>query len=288
MTVSPGRAARARTKRSSHVLLALSTLVGTVVAATPTVEAGGNTDCTSFPLSGAPFPEHLVIGETVDGNLSIPAGVVCVVIDSTVNGNIFAADGALASLVIEGSLVTGNVELGSGVAGFLNEASASGNYTCHQCLFADIRGSEVGGNVQAKGAEQGVITRATTIGGNLDVTDSAFFFAIDGQTHVAGNVSARRNVGPWSIQDATIGGNLQVSRNTLTEEAFPDCNEFPCVTELANNFVSGNVTFTRNQGEPAEISDNTIDGVLSCRRNQPAPTGAGNETDQSKGQCQLL
>lgn len=256
------------------------------VVAIPAAFADIATSCADFPLDPDDPDEvvHLVIDTTIDGNLSVPSGVGCVLINSTVNGNVTAEDDALFTFVVEGSSVEGNVDVGNNVASGVADASIGGNYVCDECVFEDVVFSEVGGNVEISGEQEGSFIEFSIIGGNVKITDSeagGFLFTVI-ETTVMGNVILEGNTGPLVVAGSTIYGNLKIKQHEFAsdfgiEEAI-----------VVENSIGGNLVFNGNSGNQATIAGNTIEGNLTCRDNQPDPDGGDNTANKKKGQCRDL
>jgi hypothetical protein len=138
------------------------------------------------------------------------------------------------------------IVFGRRLVGFVS--TVRGNYTCNNCLFADLHGSDSTGYV------------GTTINGNVVIsgeTDGSF------------------------IEGATIKGNLQIDSSDADGDSFAIGTGPPGAFP---NKIGGNLTFTNNTG-PSSIISNTIAGTLKCQNNAPAPTSSGNTAESFQGQC---
>jgi hypothetical protein len=133
--------------------------------------AAGDVTCTGGPAS--PLTGKIV------GNVVVPAGASCR-IQGTVTGNVTALSGAAVGIRV-GSIVRGN-------------------YTCDSCLFADLHGSTVFGNVVISGETDGSFIDGSTIKGNLEIDSSD----ADGDAFSIGTADLPN----------TIGGNLLFTKNT--------------------------------------------------------------------------
>jgi hypothetical protein len=160
--------------------------VGSAAAASDVTCTGGS----SNPLTG-----------TIDGNVVVPAGASCR-IAGTVTGNVTAYKGA--------------------AVGIRKDSMVGGNYTCNSCLFADLHGSTIGGNVVISKETDGSFIEGSTITGNLTIQSSdadGDSFAIGtGPTgalpnNIGGNLTFSKNTGPSSIMDNTIAGGLTCDHN---------------------------------------------------------------------------
>lgn len=109
------------------------------------------------------------------------------------------------------------------------------------------------GNVQAEGAKNVTVRRASRVGGSIQIVQG----------------------GGAAILGSTIDGSIQLESNRS-------------MLRVINNTVGADVQVFQNAGG-AEISDNRIDGNLQCKANRPAPTGGGNTVQGNKeDQCSRL
>jgi hypothetical protein len=157
----------------------LTLLVGSAAAAGDVTCTGGSAN----PLTGK-----------IGGNVVVPAGSSCR-IQGTVSGNVTALTGAAVGIRV-GSTVRGN-------------------YTCNNCLFADLHGSTIGGNVLISGETDGSFIDGSTVKGNLQIDSSdadGDSFSID-TNQIKGYLSFTNNTGPSSIVNNTIAGYLACQNN---------------------------------------------------------------------------
>jgi len=153
--------------------------------------AAGDVMCTGGP--GNPLTGKIV------GNVVVPADASCR-IQGTVSGNVTALTGAAVGIRV-GSTVRGN-------------------YTCTNCLFADLHGSTISGNVLISGETDGSFIDGSTIKGNLQIDSSdadgdAFSIGTaDLPNKIRGNLSFTNNTGPASIMNNAIAGYLTCQNNT--------------------------------------------------------------------------
>jgi hypothetical protein len=150
-------------------------------------------------------------GVTIQGNLTVPDGFRCLLIDSTVTGNVTL--GQSATFESYGTTIAGNLR-GDGALTVSLEAGTvvKGNVTVSGTIdLLFIGGIRVNGDVTLTGnaTPSTINIRESTIGGNLTFS---------------GNTS---NFGAPFIQDNTIGGNLRCEGNA------------PSPT-VGGNVVSGN------------------------------------------------
>jgi DUF4097 and DUF4098 domain-containing protein YvlB len=123
---------------------------------------------------------------TINGNLTVPQGAWCDLVDVTVNGNVLVQQSS--GVRIQSVKVTGNLQV-QNTAGAADPLSAGANVICD---------STINGNVELHNSDSGAVWNiggcgANTIGGNL-------------QFH---NNQANGN----TIANNTIRGNLQCQQN---------------------------------------------------------------------------
>jgi hypothetical protein len=152
--------------------------------------AGGDLTCTGG--TGSPLTGKIV------GNVVVPAGASCR-IQGDVTGNVTALTGA--------------------AVGIRDGSTIRGNYTCNSCLFADLHGSTIRGNVVISGETDGSFIDGSTIKGNLQIDSSdadgdAFSIGTaDLPNKISGNLSFTNNTGPSSIVNNAISGYLTCQNN---------------------------------------------------------------------------
>jgi hypothetical protein len=151
--------------------------------------AAGDVTCTggtANPLTGK-----------IVGNVVVPAGASCR-IQGTVSGNVTALTGA--------------------AVGIRTGSTIRGNYTCNNCLFADLGGSTIGGNVVISGEAEGSFINGSTIKGNLKIDSSSagpesFSIGTTGGNVIRGNLSFTNNTGRSFIVDNAVAGYLACQNN---------------------------------------------------------------------------
>ena len=162
--------------------MVMTFLVGSAAAA-------GDVTCTGGP-------NNPLTGKIV-GNVVVPADASCR-IQGTVSGNVTALTGA--------------------AVGVRTGSTVRGNYTCNNCLFADLGGSTIGGNVVINGEAEGSFINGSTIKGNLKIDSSSagpesFSIGTTGGNVIRGNLSFTNNTGPSFIVDNAIAGYLACQNN---------------------------------------------------------------------------
>ena len=282
-----------------RVLILLSAVLLLLVAVVPAAAAGGDADCSDFTLVNLDPPVYVVEDQVIEGSLYVPPGVGCVVVNSMVEGDVLASEGALFTEIVEGSMIDGNVHVPGGTTATLFQAHVAGNYICDGCVFEDVFESTVDGNVEIVGEEDGTWIIDSNIGGNILIKDSRVEFVafwVKGTT-VGGNVEIIDSKGPVYVFDNTVSGNVSIVANKMKSSVlFPgEAFFFPWVdretfkkAEIIGNEIGGNLEYKDNRGGKADISDNTIAGNLTCDGNKRTPIGGGNTADQLEGQCSNL
>jgi hypothetical protein len=223
-------------------LAALGILAGTVPAA-----RAADTTCPPAISSG-----------TINGNLTVPAGVTCTLGPGTVT-------------------VTGNVHVGKGAS--LTVKPLGGQTVT------------IGGNVQA--AQCNAVTLAPfadgfiSVGGNVHIQNCTAESGYDGlppdsagPVTISGNFACDHNSAECIARGGFVSGNVRVDNNS---------NVGGSGAELLFNHVGGNVEVNNNSGGLAvTVASNTIGGNLQCARNTPGVTGGlspNHVTGSKQGQC---
>jgi hypothetical protein len=193
-------------RRVRLVILMLTCLVG--VSAIPASPALAATECNGT-----------LDGVTIQGNLTVPAGVYC---------------------TLTGSTVTGNVVVDSGGAFRADYSTIGGNLSsdgAEEVLI--LQGTVVKGKVTVSGVVAQFVLGNSQVNGNVTHTGSASYFppAIDGST-IGGNLTFSGNSNGSAspeITDNTVGGNLICEGNDPAPTAY------------------GNVVSGRNNGQCAAL-----------------------------------
>jgi hypothetical protein len=235
-------------------------------------------------------------GFTIAGDLAVPAGASCTLINSTVRGNVVVRADANLSL---------------------DESTIRGNLTVRTNGFAGAIGSSVGGVTMLREAF-GVAAEESDLAGGVNARDSGFFFS-DGTNH--GQVVS--NTGQTVIISGWVSGNLRTTldlltdvRDTVVTGGFTvdqaELGSVVCrseidgnaavrgsgdliqlggsapVTDCEFNVFGGNVTLADNTAEIV-IGGNVIRDNLACTGNASAPTGSDNRVrGEATGQCAEL
>jgi hypothetical protein len=231
-------------------------------------------------------------GFTISGDLAVPAGASCTLIDSTVRGNVVVRDDA--NLSLEGSTVRGNLTVRTnGFVGAL-DSRVVGVTALREALGASMERSELGG---------------------VNALNSGFFFS-DGTSHgrVVSNTSQTVLISGWvagdvrttldlltDVQDTVVTGGLTIDQARLgtvicrseidgdaAVRGSGDVIQLGGSAPVAGcefNVLGGDLTLTDNTAEIL-VSDNVIRGDLDCTGNATAPTGSNNRIrGEATGQC---
>jgi hypothetical protein len=165
-------------------------LCSTAVLVWAPAAAAGDVTCTGGPTN--PLEGKIV------GNVVVPVGASCR-IHGTVNGNVTALAGAQV--------------------GIRPGSTVRGNYTCNNCVFADLHSSTIGGNVLITEETDGSFIDGSTIKGNLRIDssdadgDSFSIGTADLPNRIGGNLSFTNNTGTSSIVSNAIAGYLACQNN---------------------------------------------------------------------------
>jgi hypothetical protein len=135
---------------------------------------------------------------TIDGDLTVPSGAWCDLVDVTVNGSIIANH--VAGLRISGSTITRDVIIGNAAAAS-DPLSSGAN---------DICGTTIGGNLIAHdGARQAPVSIGgcgpVTVGGAVTITGNAATANTVTATTISGDLTCQSNGGVTATQDTVNG-----------------------------------------------------------------------------------
>ena len=189
---------------------------------------GGVIECTVAgefvvvePLPGVFVEIYVIEGETVEGDLRVPSGTVCQLLDTIVEGDLQLAPSSDAGIE-GGSTVTGDVSAPDDAGLLVEDSSVGGDIECESCLFADVVFSEVGGDVSLEGAFDGTVMFASSFGGDISIEDSSSqpgsvpilvsANTIDGDVELEDNTGA--DDGSIVVADNTIDGELECEGNS--------------------------------------------------------------------------
>lgn len=152
-----------------------------------------------------------------------------------------------------GQRIVDNVRVPPGRTCTLNGTNVQGTVKVERNASLKALGVRVVGNIQAEGAADVTVRRASRVGGSIQIVQGESATIVS--TRLNGDLLFDSNDGPLTASDNTIGGNLQAFQNT------------------------GGLS----------ITENVIDGNLQCKENRPRPTGFGNVVEGNKeDQCENL
>lgn len=221
---------------------------------------------------------------TVPGDLIVPAGKDCELINVVINGNTTVR--ADADLLLDGSTVNGNVRIMAGGFADVIETTVTGTTTVTDGFGFFAENSTLTGNVTGQ-TPGWIYTIGTQHGKNFSSTNGETFIE---SGRVTGGVTTNGDV-LTDVFDSVIKGSLSVTGTTE--------GSLLCLSE-----VDGNATFTGNSeilqvGASAPLddcgfnvfhanvnitdntaasyfSDNVVRGNLTCSGNDPAPVVENN------------
>jgi hypothetical protein len=186
-------------------------------------------------------------GRVIEDNAVVPRGASCVLVNTTIKGNLFVR--ADARVMSENSAIDGNVQA---------ERSA---------LVDLAQSTVVKGNVQALRTRSVLVRTGTAVDGGVQIVEAtapANVHALLVQdATVKGDVQAEKSSGQLRAVGNAIDGNLQFVENRTGTYAITD------------NVIKGDLQFFKNKGA-GSITGNQVAGNLQSKENSPAPTVSGN------------
>jgi hypothetical protein len=195
----------------------------------------------------------------IPGNLIVPGGATCDLVNADVQGNVIVQAGATLRTLT--SVIQGNVQ-------------ADG--------FRDVslgQGTEVRGNVQLR--RGGTFANAlATIGGDFQADENRGPAASMTGSRVGGSLRLEKN----GYDDVRLTDNTVGSLPTNSPGGDLRFLENRGRYQISGNHVGGNVRVIKNIGE-GSVTNNQIRQNLECFENVPAPVSAGNTASQKLGQC---
>jgi hypothetical protein len=226
----------------------LSVTAGRLVLATVVVIVGvaATGAGTALPKSASTGCTGAMTGN-INGNLTVPAGVSCILLKAHVRGNIHARRGS--SLFLVGDVtVDGNISDPPNTSVQIASPSQRGPNT-------------IRGNVSSA-----VVICGAVVNGNVTMLGNTFEVAVGGSEAGA---ACQPNGG-----GNKISGNLTVVHNA------------PTFFRVADNKVAGNVTIVDTAGAATKrVLNNSIRGNLICVHNDQPFVRSGNVASLSVGQC---
>jgi hypothetical protein len=232
-------------------------------------------------------------GLTISGDLAVPAGEACELIDITVTGNV----------VVRASAVL-----------LLEDTTVQGDLTLREDAFASTLGTQVGGAVVLRKA-LGVVLEGSDIAGGADSRNSGFVFS-DGSTFGGRVFSAN---GETVIYSGWVDGDIRTNSDILTDvhdtvvtgavnvsaaasgslvceseidgdAVFRDSGELVqlgagALSDCAFNVFAGRLVLRGNDALIG-VGGNVVRGNLVCEDNPAQPSGSDNRIrGQATGQC---
>ena len=203
-------------------------------------------------------------GLTIKGDLSVPSGGSCQLIDSVVRGDVKVRGGGYFQAT--NTTVRGDVKAKRAQTIFIEGGSTvKGNVEADRTSQIFLFASTVAGGIDVSRADDRVNVCGMTVQGDIDVERSGRDILI-GDPHAvdcAGNVVKRGDI---SVEDNFTDVELVVSGNTIKK---------------------GDLEVKRNSGPSGKfVQDNVGGDRLSCSGNSPLFTASGNTGWHKKsGQC---
>ncbi len=192
-------------------------------------------------------------------NVVVPENATCVLVDSLVMGNVKALSNS--RLFADSNDIRGNVEG--------DKADLVEVYDRPEEPAPSI----VGGNIQAKEGNEGVLVCGTELpSGNIQVEKFSgpdTFVLIGDDSHC----------GPFGGGNVLAKGSIKVEENTIgvfVRDALG----------IDDNRVGQNLQVFKNRGPGNKtVNRNTGGGDLQCSQNSPPFNGSGNTFPNEEGQC---
>jgi hypothetical protein len=186
------------------VLAAAALGLAMVVAPAPAQAATGNVTCTTE-----------IDSTVITGNLTVPAGAVCILVGGTVQGNVSV--GAGASLELDAVTVQGNVSVGAGASFDAGGTVMKRNLSTEGANTINIVFSEVDGN-SSFDATSGPLAICGGAG-----SACVLFNFNPGTANKFGNVSITNTSSPAGAVYAGnfVAGSLTCSGNTSVTNTVP-------------------------------------------------------------------
>jgi hypothetical protein len=236
-------------------------------------------------------------GGEITGDLVVPTGSFCQLVDTTVTGNVTVQAGS--DLFLDSSWIQGSLSVGTNafvdayearVDGMTSLSGAFGIFASSSRFNRTIlnvdsgfvyskKSTHWGGITSTNGEtiiETGVVLGSVRTNGDLktDIFDSAVFGLVTAENATDGSVICDLGAG-FGVTVKTSGGLIQIG------------NGGP-ITNCSFN-VLGQIQVHNNVASQIDISGNLVAGDLNCSGNSPAPTGSSNFVFGAKiGQCASL
>ena len=238
------------------------TVNGMKVTVTPTNSLGQTFDVVThdFAPTGNLQCDGTYTGVTLK-DVAVPAGGSCTLTDSTVTGNVKAAQGS--SFITHGTSMRGNVTADRAARIDIDGSTVGGAVTTDKAVAVDVTTSTVRADLRVKNAGTVSICGTTVTEGTLQIEKANGSVIVGDPAGCAGNQVTRNNL---IVRENVITGQLRVR---------------------ANNLSRGNMEVTKNTGTgDKSVEGNTGVAGLKCSENTP-PFSASQNTGWKKreGQC---
>jgi hypothetical protein len=225
--------------------------------------------------------------------------------DVTIPGDLFVPAGESCELT--NVIVNGNTTVRAGANLIFNTSTLNGGLTVQADGFADLEGTSVTGAVRLNSAF-GTLVQNGTVGGNVTVTSSGFFFSLNSTLKNITSTNGETFLDTVRMRSLSTTGDLltdvynTVAEGTVTVSG-ASLGSVVCVSEIDGNtsvsdtpagagslvqigasaplsgcgfdVFAASVSLTNNQA-PTYVSDNVIRGDLACTGNTPDPVVSGN------------
>jgi hypothetical protein len=203
-------------------------------------------------------------GATVDGTLTVPDGVDCIIGGGTVTGDIIVEPGGwLDATSVE---VGGDVVATDAYGVSLDGTSVAGDVSAYS---ADLRGGflyvndlMVGGSIAAGGVD--VEITDTTVTGSVTTQEATYVDLV--RTSVQGDVSIDGSAFGVSVSGAIVTGSVSVSGSSRDILIGADADG---AADTFANTIGGGLSLTDNTGN-LRVAATTVYGELALANNAPA------------------
>ena len=239
--------------RKISILLGMAMMA---VLAMSSSAAANSTTCNGAPL----------VGQTISGDLVVPADGVCIIDNTTVGDDVKVGKGGYFQST-NNSKITDDVEGRRALVVFIDQ------------------GTTVGGDVEVKDTPQALVFDST-IGGHIEISRASEQVNICGNT-VDGRIQVRNSERDILIGDPLTfgcagntvldGHRIRVENNSVDKE----------LTIRGNDIQGGDLEVNNNSGAAGKgVEDNKGGHELECRNNEQPFTASGNTGwDRKEGQC---
>ena len=236
-----------------RLLLLSGMVLAGVLAVAPAAQASSGSKCNGTTS-----------GKTIKGNVVVPSGAACQLINSTVRGDVKVRAGGYFQATH--STVRGDVKGKRSLTIFIeNGSTVKGDVDADRTSQVFLFDSKVGGSIAVERADEKVDVCGMTVRRNIHVEHS-------GRDILVGD--------PLAVGCA---GNLVKRGNIEVEDNFTDVE----LVVRGNTIKRGDLEVKRNSGPSGKFIESNIGGdVLACKGNSSPFTALGNSGwDKRTGQC---